>query len=247
MVWHNAVVSLDAIDAVDWSAIPAPTWHVCDEPEGVARALRLLAVSTTYNETADAAALLANGGFICSHADMVFPAAYAATPILLDLVEHGQRPRIKDAAVELLSEALGCYPTAGNNRVSTPYGTDVPLCCAIARHIRSRRLAVLAHGRSGKSLLAEADLHWRLTIEETEPQSDGTLTALAVLEGLPFSAPVAAELHTLPFRRPAPTVCIDSLAADATGAACVQLRWTSLQPVPEGSTLYPADCGLREH
>jgi hypothetical protein len=49
--------------------------------------------------------------------------------------------------MELLSEALSCFPTAGHNRVSTPYGTDVPLCCAIARHIRSRRLAVLAHGR----------------------------------------------------------------------------------------------------
>jgi hypothetical protein len=86
---------LDAIDAVDWSAIPAPTWHACDDPEGVARALRLLAVSTTYNQTADAARLLVDGGFIRSHAGMMFPPAYAATPILLDLVEHGQQPRIR--------------------------------------------------------------------------------------------------------------------------------------------------------
>ncbi|MGX1267132.1 hypothetical protein RKD18_000326 [Streptomyces phaeoluteigriseus] len=30
-VRHNARVSLDAIDAVDWSAIPNPTWHPCDD------------------------------------------------------------------------------------------------------------------------------------------------------------------------------------------------------------------------
>ncbi|MER5917326.1 hypothetical protein ABT124_45125 [Streptomyces sp. NPDC001982] len=157
-------MSLDAIDAVNWSAIPNPTRDQWDDPERVAHALRLLTVSTTANETGDAAALLAGGGFICGHAAMVFPAAYAATPILLDLVRHGQRPRIKDAALGLLSDALGYFPTAGHNRVDTPYGTDVPLCCALARHIRSRHSVLLAHGRSGKRFVAEAELHWRLTI-----------------------------------------------------------------------------------
>lgn len=64
-------------------------------------------------------------------------------------------------------------------------GSDVPLCCAIARHIRGRRSVLLAHGSYGKQLLAEAELHWRLTIEETELQPDAGLTAIAALEGAP--------------------------------------------------------------
>ncbi len=145
-------------------------------------------MSTTANETGDAASLLAGSGFVCGHAVMVFPAAYAATPILLNLVEHGQRPRIKDAALGLLSNALDYFPTAGHNRVDTPYGVGVPLCCAIARHIRDRRSALLAHGVYGKRLLAEAELHWRLTIEEVELQADSSLTAIAVRVRPPVSA-----------------------------------------------------------
>ncbi|MGR6971018.1 hypothetical protein ACU639_15710 [Streptomyces cynarae] len=239
-------MSLDAIDAVNWSAIPNPTWHRCDDPERVAHALRLLTVSTTANETGDATALLAGSGFVCGHAAMVFPAAYAATPILLDLVEHGQRPRIKDAALGLLSNALAYFPTAGHNRVDTPYGTDVPLCCAIARYIRDRRSALLAHGTYGKQLLAEADLHWRLTIEEAERQADGSLTAMALLEGAPFQTPVEAELHTPPFEQPVQSVRIDALTADASGGACIELGQTPSEVAP-GSTLYPAECGRREH
>ena len=245
-VRQNAKVSLDAIDAVDWSTIPNPTWDQCDEPERVAHALRLLTVSTTANETGDAASLLADGGFVCSHAAMVFPAAYAATPILLDLVEHGQRPRIKQAALGLLADALGYSPTAGHNRVDTPYDTDVPLCCAIARLIRGRRSALLVHGNYGKRLLAEAELHWRMTIEETELQPGGTLTALATLEGTPFETPGEAEFHSPLSERPAVSVWIDALTADVSGAACIQLGHIQYEALP-GSVLYPAECGRREH
>ncbi|MFE6553775.1 hypothetical protein ACFVHS_36030 [Streptomyces sp. NPDC057746] len=111
-------MSLDAVDAVNWSAIPNPTAHPSDDPERVADALRRLAVSTTANETGDAASLLAGGGFVCSHAGMVFPAAYAGTPVLLDLVEHGRRSRIKAAALGLLFDALCSLPhTPGNSRI----------------------------------------------------------------------------------------------------------------------------------
>ncbi|MCI3275005.1 hypothetical protein [Streptomyces cylindrosporus] len=240
-------MTLDAIDAVNWSAIPNPTWHQYDDPEHVAHALRLLTLSTTANETGDAASLLAGGGFICSHAAMVFPAAYAATPILLDLVEHGRLPRIRNAAVGLLSDALGCYPTAGHNRVDTPYGTGIPLCCAMARHIRHRRSVLLAHGPSGKELLADAALHWRLAIEETERRSGTELIALAVLEGSPFSTPAEAETHTSPSTLAAATVRIEDLTADPTGAVAVHLSGTSLDAISAGSTLYPAECGRREH
>ncbi|MFI2201832.1 hypothetical protein ACH47Z_13870 [Streptomyces sp. NPDC020192] len=238
-----------AIDAVNWSALPNPTWHDGDAPERVAHALRLLAVSTTANETGNAASLLSGAGFVCGHAAMVFPAAHAATPILLDLAEHGQRPRIRDVSVSLLSDALACFPPAGHHRVRTPYGDDVPLCCAIARHIRGRRSALLAHGRHGKQLLAEAGLHWRLTIEETERHPDGSLTALAVLEGAPFGTPVDAEVHTSPRAQPAPTAHtrIDDLTTDAAGAAYLHLGRPPAEPLPAGTVLYSAECGLRAH
>ncbi|MEU3343305.1 hypothetical protein [Streptomyces sp. NPDC006668] len=240
-------MSLDAIDAVNWSAIPNPTSHPYDDPERVAHALRLLTVSTTANETGDAASLLAGSGFVCGHAAMVFPAAYAATPILLDLIKHGQRPRVKDAALGLLSNALDYFPTAGHNRVDAPYGIHVPLCCAIARHIRDRRTALLAHGIRGKRLLAEADLHWRLTIEEAELQANGSLTAIAALEGTPFQTPVEAELHIPPpFEQPVQTVRMDALTADMSGTACIELRPAPFEH-PLGSSLYPAECGRREH
>ncbi|MGW2823611.1 hypothetical protein ACWC24_21845 [Streptomyces sp. NPDC001443] len=239
-------MSLDAVDAVNWSAIPNPTAHPSDDPERVAHALRRLAVSTTANETGDAASLLAGGGFVCSHAGMVFPAAYAATPILLDLVEHGRRARIKDAALGLLFDALCSLPPAGHNRVDTPHGTNAPLCCAIAGRIRSRHTVLRAHGRFGRQLLAEAELHWQLTIEETELQPDGTLTAIAALQGTPLPAPAQAELHVPPFVQPAATVSIEALTVDSSGAAFIQLEQTPAKIIP-GSTLYATECGLREH
>ncbi|WP_392972000.1 hypothetical protein [Streptomyces sp. LN245] len=238
--------SLDAIHDVDWSAIPNPTGDHWDDPEGVAHALRMLTVSTTANETGDAAANLAGRGFVCGHAAMVFPAAYAATPILLDLVANGRRPRIKDAAVGLLSDALGFLPPADHNRVDTDYGADIPLCCAIAQHIRGRRDLLLAHGRSGKRLVSEAEQHWRLTIEEAECRPDGSQTALAFLDGTPFATPTEAEVHTPAAVLSASNVWIDALAADTSGAAAVHFGAAPLEFLP-GCTLYPAECGLREH
>ncbi|MFG2951234.1 hypothetical protein [Streptomyces adustus] len=239
-------MSLDAVDAVNWSAIPNPTAHPSDDPERVAHALRRLTVSTTANETGDAASLLADSGFICSHAGMVFPAAYAATPILLDLVEHGRRTRIKDAALGLLCDALFSLPPAGHNRVDTPHGISSPLCCAIARLIRGRHNALRAHGRFGRQVLTEAELHWQLTIEETELQPDGALTAIAVLEGTPLPPPTQAELHVPPFDQPYATVSIEDLTVDSSGAACIQIERTPTKIIP-GSTLYAAECGFREH
>ncbi|MBL1109866.1 hypothetical protein JK361_35750 [Streptomyces sp. 5-8] len=250
---------MDAIEAVNWSAIPNPTGHGCDDPQRVAHALRLLTVSTTANQTGDAASLLAGSGFVCGHAAMVFPAAYAATPILLDLLEHGRRPRIKDAALALLSDALDCYPAAGHNRVDTAYGTGVPLCCAIARLLRGRSSALLTHGARGKRLLRDAELHWRLVLQQTEPQPDGTVTAIAALEGTPPHTPTEAELHTPRTDKPTtptlridtdepttPTLRIDTLSTDTSAAAWVRLTHTP-SPPPPGSALHPAECGLREH
>ena len=197
------------------------------------------------------ASLFAGGGFVNEHAGMVFPAAYAATPILLDLVEYGRRPRIKAAALGLVFDALCFLPLAGLNRVDTAYGSNVPLCCAMARHIRTRRpAALLAHRRYGRQLLEEAALHWRLTIEETEEtelQPDGGLTAIADLEGAPFPTPVEAELSVPPFTQRALTVRIDTLTADPSGAACIQLTPAPAAFVVPGAPLHSAECGLREH
>ncbi|MEV6012528.1 hypothetical protein AB0M29_37760 [Streptomyces sp. NPDC051976] len=237
---------LDAIDAVDWSAIPNPTGHRHDDPERVGQALRLLAVSTTANETGDAAATLAGSGFVRGHAAMVFPAAYAAAPILLDLVEDGHRLGIKGAAIGLLSQALSCYPAAGHCRVDTPSGASVPICCAIAGRIRAGSSALLAFGVHGKQLLAEADLHWRLTINEIEQRPGSNLIAVATLEGAPVQTPVEAEAHTPPFGQPGPNLWINTLVAEASGSAYIELRNPSPQLTP-GSTLYPADCARREH
>ena len=254
---HNAAVSLDAarildaIDSVDWSAIPVPLPDFRDDPLRAARALRSLALSTTLNETGDAASVLAST-LICDHAGLVYPAAHPATPILLDLVEHGARPRIRAAALGLLDDALHCLPSAGHQRVSTSYGDDVPICCAIARHIRGRRAALVAHGRWGARLVADADLHWRLTVEDAEPpQPDGASVLLGVLEGAPFPTPVDAEMED----RAQPdtpaaavtTVRIESLVAEASGAAYVRISGASERAVRTGSVLRPAECGLREH
>lgn len=59
---QNAGVFLDAMDTVNRSAMPNPTGNEWDDPERVAPALRLPAVSTTVNETVGAAGLLAGGG-----------------------------------------------------------------------------------------------------------------------------------------------------------------------------------------
>ncbi|MFE0631346.1 hypothetical protein ACFW3D_30865 [Streptomyces sp. NPDC058864] len=238
---------LDAIDAVDWSAIPNPTSWPGDKPSRVADALRRLTVSTTANETGSAAAALEGSGFTCGHAAMVFPAAYPATAILLELVEHGRRPRIQDVALSLVFDTLCFSPLAGHNRVDTPYGTDVPLCCAIARQIRSRAGALLAYGIHGKHLLAQAALHWRLAVEEAEPQPDGSTTALAVLEGKPFDTPAEAEVHTTAPEKTFPAVRIEALTAEASGAAYVRLAYAPSGVLSPGCALYDAECGNREH
>ncbi|WP_406840932.1 hypothetical protein ACICHK_40250 [Streptomyces sp. AHU1] len=153
----------------------------------------------------------------------------------------------QEAALGLLANALGYFPTAGHTRVDTPYGTDIPLCRAVARLVRGRRSALLVHGKVGKRLLAEAELHWQMTIEETELQPDGTLIALAALEGTPFATPAEAELHSPRSERPAATaVWIDALTTDVSGAACFHLG-QALSDVLRGSVLYPAECGRREH
>ncbi|MGW3914542.1 hypothetical protein ACWEBX_23890 [Streptomyces sp. NPDC005070] len=88
--------------------------------------------------------------------------------------------------------------------------------------------------------------YWRLTIEEAEFLPDGGRTALAFLDGTPFSPPAEAEVHTPAAVLSAANVWVDALTVDPSGAAVVQFGAATCQLLP-GSTLYSAECGLREH
>ncbi|MEV6105358.1 hypothetical protein AB0M28_11685 [Streptomyces sp. NPDC051940] len=242
---NNDAVFVAAVDAVDWSAIPALPNDPCSRPELVAENLKKLAAGTSYNQITDAAGGLAEG-VISAHSGMVFPAAYTAAPFLLELVEHGQRPRIRDAALELVADSLFMVPPAGYGRVDTTRGRDVPLCCAIASVVRERREVVMGHNRRyGKDLMAEADAHWRLTVEEIGVRPDG-ISAWAMLEGAPFSTPVQAELHSSAALGH-PVIHVDELLADASGEAYAEFGRVPSGTIPGDAVLYRAECGVREH
>ncbi|GAA2457379.1 hypothetical protein [Streptomyces macrosporus] len=235
----------DAIDAVDWSAVPAPP-DPRYRPEVIAAGLKELATATTLDRIADAASRLAGGGIVHDHSGVVFPSASLAAPLLLDIVERGH-PRARAAAVGLLDDALCLHPPAGHDRVATEHGTHVPVCCAVARSARGRREAVLAQGRPGKRLPAEARRHWRFAVEETLPVSEGVVAAFGVLEGVLPSPPVEGELHRGPVRFPVPTVDVEYPPADGSGQACLLLGGVPAEEAGPGSVLHPAACGEREH
>ncbi|MTE19472.1 hypothetical protein F0L17_10110 [Streptomyces sp. TRM43335] len=235
----------DAIDAVDWSAVPAPP-NPRYRPEVIADSLKELATATTLDQVADAASRLAGGGIVHDHSGMVFPSASRAAPLLLGIMAQGH-PRARAAAVGLLDDALRFHPLAGYNRVATEHETHVPICCAVARSVRSRRDVVLAQGRPGKGLLTEARLHWRFDIEEALPVSEGVVAAFGVLEGVLPSPPVGGELHAGPARFPVPTVETEYPPADDTGQACLLLKGVPAEEAVAGSALHPAACGEREH
>lgn len=242
---HNALVLSDAIDAVDWSAVPAPP-NPRYRPEVIVGSLKELATATTLDQAADAASRLAGGGIVHDHSGMVFPSASWAAPLLLDIVEQGH-PHARAAAVGLLDDALCLHPPAGYNRVVTEHGMHVPICCAVARSVRSRRDILLAQGHPGKRVLAEARLHWRFDIEETLPVSEGVVAAFGVLEGVLPSPPVEGELHSGPSRFRAPAVETEYPPADDTGQACLLLRGVPTEKAVPGSALHPTACGEREH
>lgn len=235
----------DAIDAVDWSTVPAPPSPYY-RPEVITDSLKELATATTLDQVADAASRLAGGGIVHGHSGMVFPSASWAAPLLLDIVEQGH-PRARAAAVGLLDDALCFHPPAGYNRVITEYETHVPICCAVARSVRNRRDVVLAQRRPGKRLLTEARLHWRFDIEETLTVSEGVVAAFGVLEGVLPSPPVKGELHAGPEQFSVPTVDTEYPPADDTGQACLLLKNVPTEEAVPGSVLRPAACGEREH
>ncbi|MGW8884592.1 hypothetical protein [Streptomyces sp. NPDC055749] len=235
---------LDAIDAVDWAAVPGHSdWY---EPDRVATGLRALASATNLVQAAAAGSLLGCGGIVHDHSGAVFPAAAVATPFLLDIAQQGH-PAARDAALGLLDEALSFSPQAGYARVATSHGRAVPVCCAIAHHLRSRADFLAGQGREGRNLLADAAEHWRFEIRECVADGDST-AAFGILAGhLPGGVVHAAELHVAGSVIGLEEVAIEYPSAAGSSEACLRVIGRRAYELPQGATLFPAECGKCVH
>ncbi|MGW0845702.1 hypothetical protein ACWD26_37330 [Streptomyces sp. NPDC002787] len=234
---------LDAIDAVDWGSIPGhPHWY---EPDRAAHGLRALAEAANLVQAAEAGSLLGGGGIVHGHSAAVFPAAVVAAPLLLDIAQKGH-PAAKGTALGLLDEALSCYPHAGYTRAVAADGTAVPICCAIAHHLRDRTDFLVGLGKRGKSLLADAAPHWRFEIRECVADCGGT-AAFGILAGCLPDGVHAAEMHLAGTITVLSELTLEYPPAEGSAEAC--LRVNALHPgeLPPGATLFPAECGDRVH
>ncbi|MFC7986612.1 hypothetical protein [Streptomyces sp. NPDC057336] len=234
---------LDAINAVDWGAIPGhPDWY---EPARAARGLRALADAGNLAEAAEASSLLCGGGIVHGHSAAVFPAAVVATPLLLGIAQQGH-PAARDAALGLVDEALLSYPHIEYTRVTTPYGTAVPICCAIAHQLRARSALLAGLGNRGRALLAGAAEHWRFEIRECVADSNDT-AAFGALAGRFPSGVHAAELHVGGEIAVLDEVAIEYPPVDGSVEACVRVMGWHPAELPPGAVLFPAECGERVH
>ncbi|MEU7327573.1 hypothetical protein [Streptomyces parvus] len=234
---------MDEIDAVDWGSMPGhPDWY---EPERVVRGLSALAEAVGLAQAAEAGSRLAGGGIVHGHSAAVFPAAVAATPLLLDIARQGH-PAARDTALGLLDEALPCHPHAGYTRVMSPDGTAVPLCCAIAHHLRARADFLVGLGRRGKSLLADAAAHWRFEIRECVADSGGT-AAFGILAGCLPDGVHAAEMHLAGAITVLSEVTLEYPLTEGSFEACLQVIDRHPSELLPGAMLLPAECGDRVH
>ncbi|MFD4025306.1 hypothetical protein ACFWRV_17575 [Streptomyces sp. NPDC058576] len=154
---------LNAIAAVDWSRVPGPAGLY--EPDRAATGLRALATATGLVRAADAGSLLAGGGLVHDHSGAVFPSAVVAAPFLLAIVRHGH-PEAGATALGLLDDALAFAARDERTRVATPYAEAVPICCALADHLRGEADLLAASGPEGRRLLADAAEHGRFDAQE---------------------------------------------------------------------------------
>ncbi|MET8658522.1 hypothetical protein [Streptomyces griseus] len=176
--WDDVRV-LEAIDAVNWGDLPGPRGLY--EPDRVASGLRDLATASGLVRAAGAGSLLAGGGLLHDHSGTVFPAAVTAAPILLAIVRDGP-PDAGATALGLLDDALAFAACDRRTRVRTPYAEAVPLCCALADHVRHHTGPLAASGAEGRRLLADAARHWRFDVQEAVAEGDGVV-AFGVLAG----------------------------------------------------------------
>jgi hypothetical protein len=234
---------LDEIDAVDWGSLPGhAAWY---EPDRVAHGLRALAEAANLVQAAEAGSLLGGGGIVHGHSAAVFPAAVVAAPLLLDIAQQGH-PAARDTALGLLDEALSCYPHAGYTRVVAPDGTAVPICCAIAHHLRARTDFLLGLGKRGKSLLADAAAHWRFEIRECVADG-GDTAAFGILAGCLPDGVHEAEMHLAGANTVLSEVTLEYPPAEDSPEACVRVIDRHPRELPPGVVLFPAECGDRVH
>ncbi|MFF6803827.1 hypothetical protein [Streptomyces sp. NPDC012616] len=234
---------LDEINAVDWGSIPGhPNWY---EPERAAHGLRALAEAANLVQAAEAGSRLGGGGIVHGHSAAVFPAAVVAAPLLLDIAQQGH-PAAKDTALALLDEALSCCPHAGYTRVVAPDGTAVPVCCAIAHHLRDRTDFLVGLGKRGKSLLADAAAHWRFDIRECVADSGDTAAFGLLADCLPDGMH-AAEMHLAGVITVLSELTLEYPPAKGSLEACLRVSARHPGELPPGAVLFPAECGDRVH
>ncbi|MER7520052.1 hypothetical protein [Streptomyces sp. NPDC126499] len=234
---------LDAIDAVDWSAIPGPPDRY--QPARAARGLRALADAANPVEAAEAGLLLGGGGVVHGHSAAVFPAAAVATPLLLDIAQQGH-PAARDTALTLIDEALSFSPHGAYTRVTTSADAAVPVCCAIAHQVRARTALLAGWGKRGRALLADAAEHWRFEIRECV--ADGADTAaFGTVDGcLPSGVP-AVELHVGGEIAVLDEVALLYPPVDGCPDACLRVTGRRPEELPPGAVLFRAECGERVH
>jgi hypothetical protein len=233
----------DAIHAVEWTAIPGPPgWY---EPEDAASGLRELAAATTLLQVTAAVSRLENGGLCHGHSGAVFPAAAVAAPVLLGIVAHAG-PRARGAALDLLESGLRYDPHAGYARIDTAEAAQVPVCCAIAEHVRACGDLLHRCGEAGRLVLAEADPHWRFQVRELFAEADDVL-AYGTADGTVPADRFPAEVHAAG-RITAIADAVPEYPVDADTREGV-LRLIGVQPdrVRTGAVLYSAGCGARSH
>lgn len=234
---------LDAIDAVDWGAIPGhPDWY---EPARAARGLRALADAANLVQAAEAGSLLGGGGIVHGHSAAVFPAAAVATPLLLDIAQQGH-PAARDTALGLVDEALSSCPHAEYTRVTTSYGASVPICCTIAHHLRARTALLAGLGKRGKALLADAAEHWRFEVQECVADGNDT-AAFGVLAGCFPGGVHAVELHLVGEIVVLDEVALEYHPVEGAREACLRVVGRRPGELPPGAVLFPAECGERVH
>ncbi|MFF5960859.1 hypothetical protein [Streptomyces luteogriseus] len=234
---------LDEIDAVGWDSIPGhPDWY---EPNRAARGLRALSGAANLVQAAEAGSQLGGGGIVHGHSAAVFPAAVVATPLLLDIAQRGH-PAAQDTALGLLDETLSCYPHAGYTRVAAPDGTAVPICCAIAHHLRDRTDFLVGLGKRGKSLLADAAAHWRFEIRECVADS-GDTAAFGILAGCFPDGVHAAEMHFAGAITVLSELTLEYPSVEGCLEACLRVFARDPGELPPGAVLFPAECGDRVH
>ncbi|MFI8193253.1 hypothetical protein ACIF8T_31510 [Streptomyces sp. NPDC085946] len=234
---------LHEIDAVDWHSLPGhPDWY---DPDRAARGLRALSEAANPVQAAEAGSRLGGGGIVHGHSAAVFPAAVAATPLLLDIARRGH-PAARDTALGLIDEALSCYPHDGYTRVAAPDGTAVPLCCAIAHHLRDRTDFLAGLGKRGRSLLAEAAAHWRFEIRECVADG-GDTAAFGLLAGCLPEGVHAAEMHLAGDLTVLSALSLEYPPAEGSPEACLRVFARRPGELPPGAVLFPAECGDRVH